>query len=150
MEWTRPDGYQVTDDRERIDIVRVHHWLSEESYWAAGRSMEVVAKSVRNSITFGCFDPDKVQVGIARWVTDGATFGWLCDVFVDKDYRGQGLGEFLVQSAMRHPGVKDLDLLLLATKSAHDLYRRFGFSTIPEAQRWMELRPSPRLPAGGH
>ena len=145
----RPDGYLVTDDHERIDIVRVHHWLSEESYWAAGRSMDLVAKSVRGSIILGCLSPDDAQVGIARWVTDGATFGWLCDVFVDRDYRGRGLGEFLVQSAVNHPEVKDLDLLLLATKDAHDVYRRFGFTTIPEAQRWMELRSSPRLPVEG-
>ena len=60
MERVRPDGYLVTDDREWIDIVRVHRWLSEESYWAAGTSPERVARSIRQSITLGCFGPDGV------------------------------------------------------------------------------------------
>jgi GNAT superfamily N-acetyltransferase len=147
MEWVRSDGYLVTDDQERLDLVRIHHWLSDESYWAAGRSVDLVEKSVRSSITLGCFAPDGVPVGVSRLVTDGATFAWLCDVFVDKDFRGRGLGRFLVQSAVNHPEVKDLDRILLATGDAHDLYRQFGFISLTEPQRWMELRSATRSPA---
>jgi GNAT superfamily N-acetyltransferase len=137
----------VTDDQERLDIVRIHQWLSDESYWAAGRSIELVEKSVRSSVTLGCFDPDGVPVGVSRLVTDGATFAWLCDVFVDKDFRGRGLGRFLVQSAINHPEVKGIDRILLATGAAHDLYRQFGFTSLAEPHRWMELRSATRSPA---
>jgi GNAT superfamily N-acetyltransferase len=140
MEWVRPDGYVVTDDQERIDIARVHQWLSEESYWAAGSSIDLVSKSVRGSITLGCFGPDGVQVGVTRLVTDGATFGLLSDVFVDTNFRGLGLGQFLVQSAVDHPEARELKRILLATSDAHDLYRRFGFATLSNPERWMELR----------
>lgn len=140
MESVRPDGYLVTDDQGRLDLAQIHHWLSDESYWAVGRSMDIVERSVRGSITLGCFTPDGVQVGVSRLVTDRATFAWLCDVFIDKDFRGRGLGRFLVASAVSHPGVKDLKRILLATGEAHDLYRKFGFTSLIEPQRWMERR----------
>jgi GNAT superfamily N-acetyltransferase len=88
----------------------------------------------------GCFSPFGNQVGFARWVTDGATFGWLCDVFVDASFRGQGIGRFLVQAAVEHPEVRDLRLLLLGTRDAQELYRQVGFVEVPEPRRWMELR----------
>ena len=147
MESVRSDGYLVTDDQERLDLVQIHRWLSDESSWATGRSMDLVEKSIRGSITLGCFAPDGVPVGVSRLVTDGATFAWLCDVFVNNDFRGKGLGRFLVQSAVTHPEVKDLDRILLATGDAHELYRKFGFTSLAEPQRWMELRSSNPPPA---
>ena len=103
--------------------------------------MELVAKSIERSLTLGCFANTGTQVGFARWVTDGATFGWLCDVFVDSTFRGHGVGRFLVQRAVEHPEVQGLRLRLLGTLDAHDLYRQFGFVELSEPHRWMELRP---------
>ncbi|MGO9342047.1 MAG: GNAT family N-acetyltransferase [Acidimicrobiales bacterium] len=130
----------MTDDSDLVDVQRVHAWLSDESYWAAGRPLEVVRRSLEGSITLGCYAPDRSQVGVCRWVTDRATFGWLCDVFVDTGHRGKGLGVFLVGSAMAHPAVEGLRLLLLGTRDAHDLYSRFGF--VAFGDRWMEKRNS--------
>ena len=130
----------VTDDRSRLDLPLVHRWLSEESYWAKDRTIEVVAKSIEHSICFGCFSSSGRQVAFARWVTDGATFGWLCDVFVDDAARGQGLGTFVVTTAIDHPEVRGIRLLLLGTRDAHELYRKIGFIAVPKPHRWMELR----------
>jgi len=140
VEWRRDDGHRVTDDPQLLDLDRIHHWLCEESYWATGRSMEAVRQSVEGSITLGCYAPDGTQVAVCRWVTDTATFGWLCDVFVDRNCRGQGLGKFLVSSAMAHPAVQDVPLLVLGTRDAQGLYGRFGFVSISEPGRWMERR----------
>lgn len=131
----------VTDDQGSLDLHLIHRWLSEESYWAQGRTIEVVAKSIERSVSLGCFSPLDAQVGFARWVTDGATFGWLCDVYVDEAFRGQGLGKFIVETAINHPEVRDIRLLLLGTRDAHELYRRVGFVEVSEPQGWMELRP---------
>lgn len=147
MEWVRADGYLITDDPSRADLDTVHRWLSEESHWAQGRSQELVARSIEHSVTLSCFDPEGAQVGLARWVTDHATFGWLCDVFVDTTQRGRGLGVFLVESAMDHPAVAGLRLLLLATRDAQELYQRVGFRPLPQPERWMELRTPPLPPA---
>jgi GNAT superfamily N-acetyltransferase len=140
MNRVRDDGFVVDDDKDRLDVARIHQWLSEEAYWALGRSLEQVLTSISNSVVLGCFAPNGNQVGIARWVTDGATFGWLCDVFVESEFRGRGLGTFLVQSAVDHPQVDGLRTLLLATRDAHDLYQRFGFVVTSEPRRWMERR----------
>jgi GNAT superfamily N-acetyltransferase len=146
MDWRRDDGYWVSDDQDHLDLDRVHKWLSEETYWALGRSVERVRRSVECSIALGCYTPQGEQVGICRWVTDTATFAWLCDVFVDTAHRGDGLGVFLVKSAMDHPDVQGIRLLLLGTRDAHDLYRRFGFGAASE--NLMELRAGvPPMPS---
>jgi GNAT superfamily N-acetyltransferase len=140
VNWFRDDGYMITDVQSRLDLPLIHRWLSEESYWAEGCSIEVVARSVERSVSMGCFSPLGGQVGFARWVTDGATFGWLCDVFVDEEFRGQGLGTFIAKTAIEHPETQGLRLLVLGTRDAHELYRKVGFIEVPQPQRWMELR----------
>jgi GNAT superfamily N-acetyltransferase len=72
-------------------------------------------------------------------VSDGATFAWLCDVFIAETHRGLGLGEFMVKAAIEHPDVDGLGIRLLATRDAHGLYERFGF-TETDPHRFMELR----------
>jgi GNAT superfamily N-acetyltransferase len=139
MRETAPNGYWVSDDRSLVDVKLVHRWLSTESYWALGRSLDVVARSIRESLTFGLYGPDDAQVGVCRLVTDSATFAWLCDVFVDPARRGGGLGTFLVATATAHPDVQDLRLVL-GTRDAHELYRRFGFESLAAPDRWMERR----------
>jgi GNAT superfamily N-acetyltransferase len=140
VRWEGPGGHWVSDDRSLIDVGRVHRWLSTQSYWAEGRPYELVARSIEHSLTLGLYRPDDLQVGVCRWVTDYATFAWLGDVFVDVPARGAGLGFFLVATAMDHPSVRDLRLQLLGTRDAHDLYRRFGFASVPVPERWMERR----------
>jgi GNAT superfamily N-acetyltransferase len=130
----------VSDDRGLVDVAQVHAWLSSESYWAEGRPYEIVARSVERSLTLGLYGSDG-QVGVCRWVTDYSTFAWLCDVFVDAEARGAGLGTFLVGAAMDHPDVRDLRLQVLGTRDAHALYRRFGFTSLTSPERWMERRP---------
>ena len=140
MRWTGPDGYWVSDDRDLVDVARVHLWLSTLSYWAEGRPYDVVARSIAESLVLGLYRPDDIQVGFCRWVTDYSTFAWLGDVFVDPEVRGGGLGKFLVQTATDHPAVRDVRLQLLGTRDAHGLYRRYGFESVREPQRWMERR----------
>jgi GNAT superfamily N-acetyltransferase len=138
MQRQREDGYLVSDEKDLLDLDRIHKWLSDESYWAAGRSMELIERSIEHSVAIGCYGPESTQVAFCRWVTDAATFAWLCDVYVDSDYRGKGLGTFLVESALAHPDVQGVRLLLLATRDAHGLYSKFGF--VPGNASWMELR----------
>lgn len=138
MERVRDDGY-VVSDQDRLDVAQIHRWLSEECYWSLDRTFDQVERSLRLSIVIGCYRADGAQVGLARWVTDEATFAWLCDVFIDESHRGLGLGQFMVGAAMSHPAVDGLRMRLLATRDAHGLYRRFGF-TDTDPHRFMELR----------
>jgi GNAT superfamily N-acetyltransferase len=144
MRWEGPDGYWVSDDPSLIDVDLVSSWISEESYWAKGRPHEVMARSIENSLVLGLYTSDGDQVGFARFVTDRATFAWLCDVFVTAEHRGGGTGSFLVQRSVEHPDVAGIRQLLMA-HPGRSLYRRHGFGDLLRPERWME-RPAPDTP----
>ena len=136
MEVTK-DEFTVSTDPERLHVTEIHDYLSR-SYWAAGRSVEVVGRSIRNSICFGLFHGDR-QVGFARVISDKATFAYLCDVFVLEDYQGQGLGKWLMSVVVSHPELQNLRRFVLATRDAHGLYEQFGFTILQNPDRWMEI-----------
>jgi GNAT superfamily N-acetyltransferase len=134
------DGYTISTDKTRLDVSLIHGFLSHSSYWAQGRPLTVVQKSIEHSLCFGVYS-DTQQVGFARVVTDYATFAWLCDVFVLESYRGQDLGKWLVECVVAHPELKDLRLFILSTRDAHELYRRYGgFQNLQAPERWLVRR----------
>jgi GNAT superfamily N-acetyltransferase len=137
-EWHK-DGFTISTDRERLDLELIHAYLSEQSYWAKGRPMEVVKRSIKNSLPFGVYERQD-QVGFARVVTDYAAFAWLADVFVLEPWRGRGLSKWLMSVIMGHPHLQGLQRWMLATRDAHELYRRFDFQEIPEPSRFMTIR----------
>jgi len=131
--------YEISTEPGRLDLAKLHRWLSTDAYWAIGRSRETVAAAVRNSVNFGAYR-DGVMVAFARLVTDDATFAWLCDVYVDPAERGRGLGRRLVAAARDHARERGLRRIMLATDDAHGLYAEFGFRPLAEPWKWMELR----------
>ncbi|HUQ31981.1 MAG TPA: GNAT family N-acetyltransferase [Pyrinomonadaceae bacterium] len=131
--------YVISTDRSRLDLNVIHDYLSNSSYWAVGRNFETVKRSVENSLAFGLYERDR-QIGFARVVTDYATFAWLADVFVLEPYQGRGLGTWLVEVILAHPELQGFRRWTLATKDAHEIYRRFGFSELKRPERWMERR----------
>jgi len=128
---------EISTDRSRLDVGYIHRYLSEQSYWAQGRSREIVAQSISNSLCFGVYDGAQ-QIGFARVVTDYATFAWLCDLFIDEAYRGQGLGKRLIETVVAHSELQGLRNFILATRDAHELYRRYGgFDPLASPVNWM-------------
>ena len=96
-----------------------------------------MARAVENSLVVGLYTADGEQAGFARFVTDYATFAWLCDVFIDSAHRGHGLGSFLVRTAVDHPAVRDLRQVL-ATAPERTIYRRHGYRSLASPDRWQE------------
>ena len=141
-QWQKGE-FQISTDKRRLDLDVIHDFLSNRSYWAQGRSVEVVKRGIDNSLNFGVYKGDQ-QIGFARVVTDYATFAWLADVFLLEDYRGQGIGKWLVEVILTHPQLQGFRRWALATKDAHELYRRFGFDELRRPERWME-RPDPNM-----
>lgn len=133
MESSRGD-YRISTDKELLSLTAIYVYLTR-SYWAEGRSREAVAASLENSINFGLYYHDQ-QIGLARVVTDFATFYWLCDVYVLQEHRGKGLGKWLVECVTACSEFKDL-LGVLATTDAHSLYEQFGFSVPDEPRKFM-------------
>lgn len=135
-EW-RHEEFTISTDRERLDLGMIHSYLSEESYWAVGRPIEVVRRSIDNSLSFGLYKGGQ-QIGFARVVTDYATFAWLADVFILEEFRGRGLAKWLLEVMISHPELQGFRRWVLSTKDAHELYGRFGFTPLLRPDRWME------------
>jgi GNAT superfamily N-acetyltransferase len=138
----RGDGAEISDDPARLDLDRVHGWLSTDAYWALGRTREVFDRSIAGSVNFGLY-VGGAQVGFARIVTDRATFAWLCDVYVDRPARGNGLGLWFVGAVCAEARAWGPRRIVLATADAHRLYAKLGFTAMTEPDRWMELRLAP-------
>jgi GNAT superfamily N-acetyltransferase len=137
MEWQRGE-YLISSDPARMDIDSVHRFLSDEAYWSPGVPEDVVRRAIAGSIVFGLYRGSE-QVGLARVVSDRATFAWLCDVYVLKEHRGHGLGKWLMECVKAHPELQGLRRWLLATRDAHGLYEQFGFEPV-DPGRFMEIR----------
>ncbi len=152
-EWQRGE-YTISTDRARLDVRAVHEFLSTRSYWARGRSFETVSRAVENSLPFGVYRGGRL-VGFARVVTDYATFAWLADVYVLDEFRGEGLGKWLVEVILSHPELQNLRRWILGTRDAHELYRRFGFTEVEQPQFYMHkldagaTTPQPEATGGG-
>jgi GNAT superfamily N-acetyltransferase len=147
MTWTK-DEFILTTDKSRIDVSFVHHFL-RHSYWAQNIPLEVVQQSIEGSLCF-CLLHTTGQVGFARVITDGATFGYLADVFVDEAWRGKGLSKWMMENIIQHPSLTGLRRLLLATRDAHGLYQQFGFTPIADPKPFMQIhRPGLYVSKGG-
>ena len=137
-----PDGYELDDDRDRVDVDTVFRFLSDEAYWVRGRSRETIERLVRESTrVLAVYAPDGSLVGFARVMSDGSNVAWLGDVFVLAEHRDRGLGVALVQEAVEDPATRDC-FWYLNTRDAQRLYARFGFRPADPGRTLVRDRPA--------
>jgi len=146
MKWTRGD-YEISTDPARLDLGFVHKELLE-TYWSKNISRAAVETAFANSLVFGVYRAGGAQVGFARLVTDHATFAYLCDVVITPGERGRGLGGWLNECIVSHPGLSGLRRWLLMTKDAHGLYAKHGWAPLKYPMAFMERASAP-APVGG-
>lgn len=127
----------IDTDPARLDRAAIHRFLSTESSWARGIDRATVDRSLDHSLCFGAYR-GAVQVGLARVVTDRATFAYLCDVFVLSAERGRGVARALMAAVMAHPDLQRLRRFVLSTRDSHGLYAAFGFTPLVHPERGME------------
>lgn len=130
-------SFTFSADRGRLDRELIHRWLSEQAYWALGRSRERQDAAIAASHNYGVYDQDGAQVAYARVVTDAVTFAWLCDVFVDPAVRGAGVGKRLMEGLLDDLEPLGLKRILLFTADAHGLYEQYGFEVMSDPTRAM-------------
>lgn len=133
-------NFSINTDFSLLQFDRIHSFLSEKAYWSLGIPKDVVIKAAKGSICFGVYNEKNIQVGYARVITDKATFGWLCDVYIEPEHRGKGLSKRLMKEVLAHPDLKGLRRIGLATKDAHQLYEQFGFEVSKTPQNFMEIK----------
>ena len=133
----RRDQYTISTDRARLDVTAIHQFLNG-CPWASGISYETVQKSIANSFCFGVYEGEK-QVGMARVVTDFATFAYVCDFFILEPYRGRGLAKWLITTVLECPELSNLRRRCIVTHEAHGLYRQMGFMSAKMPEAYLEL-----------
>jgi N-acetylglutamate synthase-like GNAT family acetyltransferase len=143
--WER-DGFILCTDKQYLDTDVIHHFLSVDSYWAKGITMEKVKKSIeKSSICFGMYEGDPAkgeakQIGFVRAVTDFVRFAWIMDVFVVPEYRGRGLSKWMMETMVEQSELKDVRKMMLCTYDAHGLYEQYGFQKLDDPEIFMQRK----------
>jgi len=133
----KKDDFIITTDKDKVDINKVCMFLSK-TYWAKDRKRDAIEKSIKNSLCISVFHND-TQIGFARVITDYITFAYLCDVYMDENYRGNGIGKTMLEFIVGHPELQGLKRFLLVTKDAHEFYKKIGFNKLDNPERVMEI-----------
>lgn len=136
------ESLTLTTDRQWLDVDAIYDMLRAE-HWGGQVTRPVLERSIENSICVGVYDTadhDR-QLAFARVVTDLATYAYLTDVVVSPRARRKGVGKWMIESILAHPDLQGLRRVTLLTRDAHDLYKKFGFSTEMPTSTYMELRP---------
>lgn len=129
----------ISTDKSKLDLQRVHAYISSKSYWGMERTMEQTETTVENSLCFGLYGASKAQIGFGRVVTDYTFFGYIMDVIIFDEYRGQGYGKKLIEAILNNAVIKELNTVGLKTKDAHALYEKYGFKKIGDSSLWMAI-----------
>ena len=146
---TSQNEFVISTDKSKLNVDTIHNYLCNESYWAKNIPVEIVKKSIDGSCCFGLYVNENSiskQIGFARVISDCATFGYLADVFILDAYRGKGSSKWLMETIMNCPDLQGLRRWLLATKDAHGLYTKFGFSPLDKPERIMGFKPFDEYP----
>ncbi|MDR3426753.1 MULTISPECIES: GNAT family N-acetyltransferase [Silvimonas] len=132
-------AFEVDTDPARLNLnlETAYDFIGRQSYWAKGMPFETFHRSVQGALCFGIYEGERL-VGFARVITDGATIGYLGDVFIDTEHRGQGLSKWLLQCIHTHPDLQGLRRWMLFTADAHGLYEQFGWKPAARPERYLE------------
>lgn len=129
--------YRITTEINQMDFEVIHEFISN-SYWAKDIPKHTLIKAMENSLCFAILSAEKL-VGFARMITDKASYAYLADVFILEQYRGIGLSRVLMDDIIKHPDLQGLRRMVLATRDAHGLYEKYGFTALANPQTFMEL-----------
>jgi N-acetylglutamate synthase-like GNAT family acetyltransferase len=125
---------EFSTDKSKLDIGLIHEFLTN-SYWAKGRTIEAVKKSIENSFCFGIY-LNTQQIGFARVLSDNV-FAYVTDLFIIETYRGKGFSKVLLEKMLSHQELAEIELWFLATKDSQILYKKFGFTMISNPEMYM-------------
>ncbi len=137
------EQYFISTDKTKLDVDVIHTFLSNESYWAKGRSEKTIKESINNSLCFGVYDKNNNMIGFARVVSDFAVFAWILDLFILSEHRCKGLSKKLMEHIMDNPKLQNLQRWGLCTDDAHGLYSKYGFEKIRKPEIFMEIKNKP-------
>lgn len=130
----------ISTDKSRLDIAKIHHYITHTSYWGKGRTLAQVQRSIEHSVCFGVYIENE-QIGFARVISDHVAFAYLMDVIIFEEYQGNGYGTLLMQAIINYEPFSTVNWLL-KTADAQPLYQKFGFTQVNEADLYMKKTAS--------
>jgi len=137
-----PSTIEISLDPSRLQLDRIHAWL-RETYWMPGVRRDIVERACRNSIVVGAYHGDE-QVGVARVISDLATFAWLTDVYVAPEHRGHGVASRMLDALHAHPDLQTVRTWLLGTRDAQALYAGHGYQVAEGGRNMLRRMPPDR------
>ena len=126
----------ISKDKSLLNLSRIQELLND-TYWGKDRSIEDIRLTIENSRCYGLYI-DSQQIGFARVITDGVVFAYLSDVIISKDYQKRGYSKILLDFIFQDADYKNIQRWLLATKDAHEIYRKYGFTDVLSPHVYME------------
>jgi GNAT superfamily N-acetyltransferase len=127
---------EISKDKNKLHVPFIQNFL-KDIYWAAGRTIEEVQRTIDASVCFGIYLNGE-QIGFARVITDYVVFAYLMDVFISEEFRGNGYSSLLIEKMMNDPELQEVKIWRLATTDAHFLYQKFGFTALAHPEKMME------------
>lgn len=107
------DSYRWSESISADQYEEFYKFYTQE-WWTEGRSPDAVANMLKHSaITLFCRDEVGKIAGFARVLTDYTFKALIFDVIVAENYRGNGLGQAIIQRILNHQvlaGVKSFEL----------------------------------------
>ncbi|MFZ1036381.1 MAG: GNAT family N-acetyltransferase [Smithella sp.] len=132
--------FKIIDNIKKMDFARVTEML-KDAYWSNGIGIEEVKQGANNSaLVVGVFTPEGDQIGYARAISDKTRYAYILDVYVNENFRKQGVGQAMIKFILNHPKLKDVYQWHLITKDAHGVYSKLGFKPLGNPEKWMEIR----------
>lgn len=132
--------YSIKTGFGQMDFDRITAMLGN-AFWSTGIKKPEVIKGAQNSaLLVGVFNEENVQIAYSRVISDKTRFAYILDVYVDENYRKQGIGQAMVRHILSHPELKDIYQWALITKDAHGVYEKVGFYPLTKPNSWMQLR----------
>ncbi|WP_230980405.1 GNAT family N-acetyltransferase [Oryzicola mucosus] len=143
----KEERLEISFDPARIDIAETSR-LMRETYWGAGRTLELDRVAFENSLCVAGYLNGK-QVAFGRAITDHALFAHISDILVWPEHRGHGFGVALVEALLNHPTIAKVPSVSLNTADAHSLYEKFGFKRVADGMHMKRMRQLPSAQSQG-
>ena len=130
-------NYLLSTDRRKLNYAFISSNLQQQD-WSTDLSTTEIRKSIDNSRSYGLYH-NNIQIGFAKVLTDYVRFAYLSDVFIIDEYKGKGLSLFMIKGILDDPKLQGVKKWMLATRDAHGLYKKFGFTELKNPKRFMQL-----------
>lgn len=131
-------NYLLSTDRRKLNYAFIISNLQQQ-YWSTDLTKVQIRKSIDNSCAYGLYH-NNIQIGFAKVLTDYVRFAYLSDVFIIDEYKGKGLSLFMLKGILEDPKLKGVKKWMLATRDAHGLYKKFGFTALKDPKGFMQLK----------